>query len=84
MKVLSVSDFREQGLQLLDALPAEGVVITKRGRPISKITPAPASCSDLIGSIKDLTVSPQDDLFSTEMVRDAESAATSLKTQIPL
>ena len=38
MKALSVSDFREQCLQLLDVLPADGILITKRGRPVAKVT----------------------------------------------
>src|ERR1700761_745505 len=73
MKTLNVSDFREQCLQLLDGLPADGILITKRGRPVAKITPVPSSCSDLIGSMKGLVSNPQDDLFSTGVAWDAES-----------
>ncbi|MDQ2712346.1 MAG: hypothetical protein M3Y24_08990 [Acidobacteriota bacterium] len=65
MKTLNVSDFREQCLQLLDGLPGDGVLITKRGRPVAQTIPIPSSCSDLIGSIKDLASNPEDDLFST-------------------
>ena len=73
MKTLSVSDFREQCLQLLDGLPADGILITKRGRPVAKITPVPSSCSDLIEIMKGLASDPQDDLFSTGVAWDAES-----------
>src|SRR6185437_17090365 len=73
MRTLNVSDFREQCLQLLDGLPADGILITKRGRPVAKITPVPSSCSNLIGSVKDLTSNPEDDLFSTGVAWDAES-----------
>src|SRR6478736_6113159 len=73
MKTLNVSDFREQCLQLLDDLPADGILITKRGRPVAKITPVPCSCSDLIGSVKDLASNRQDNLFSTGVAWDAES-----------
>src|SRR5882724_3752374 len=73
MKTLNVSDFREQCLQLLDGLPADGILITKRGRPVAKITPVPSSCADLIGIVKDLASDPQDDLFSTGVPWNAES-----------
>jgi antitoxin (DNA-binding transcriptional repressor) of toxin-antitoxin stability system len=73
MKTLNVSDFREQCLQLLEGLPAEGILITKRGRPVAKVTPVPSSCSDLIGSMKGLVSNPQDDLLSTGVAWDAES-----------
>jgi antitoxin (DNA-binding transcriptional repressor) of toxin-antitoxin stability system len=73
MKMLNVSEFREQCLQLLDDLPGEGILITKRGRPVAKITPIPSSCSSLIGSVKHLAVNPRDDRFSTGVVWNAES-----------
>jgi antitoxin (DNA-binding transcriptional repressor) of toxin-antitoxin stability system len=68
MKTLNVSDFREQCLQLLDGLPADGILITKRGRPVAKLLPVPSSCSDLIGIMKGLSVNPQDELLSTGVV----------------
>jgi prevent-host-death family protein len=39
MKDLSVTEFRRQCLSLLDALPDEGVVVTRRGAPLARITP---------------------------------------------
>jgi prevent-host-death family protein len=39
MKDLSVTEFRRQCLSLLDALPEEGIVVTKRGEPLARITP---------------------------------------------
>src|SRR3954452_13734886 len=58
MKSLSVSDFREQCLQLLEGQPAEGILITKRGRVVAKVTPIPSSCSHLIGSMHGLVSNP--------------------------
>lgn len=37
--VLTVTEFRQQCLALLDALPDEGIVVTKRGEPLARITP---------------------------------------------
>lgn len=73
MTTLNVTEFREQCLQLVDGLPADGVLITKRGRPVAKLIPVTSSCSNLIGSIKDLTVDPEDDLLSTGVEWDAQS-----------
>jgi prevent-host-death family protein len=39
MKGLSVTEFRRQCLSLLDALPDEGIIVTKRGAPLARITP---------------------------------------------
>jgi prevent-host-death family protein len=39
MKDLSITEFRRQCLSLLDALPDEGVIITKRGEPLARILP---------------------------------------------
>jgi antitoxin (DNA-binding transcriptional repressor) of toxin-antitoxin stability system len=76
MKTLNVSDFREQCLQLLDGLPADGILVTKRGRPLAKIMPVPSSCSELIGIMKGLASNTQDDFFSTGVaVGDREIAS---------
>jgi prevent-host-death family protein len=39
MKTFSVTEFRRQSLALLDALPDEGIIVTKRGEPLARITP---------------------------------------------
>lgn len=71
---MSVSDFRQRCLSLLDKLPAEGITLTRHGKPVARITPVePGSCADLIGSAPDLIVDPDDDLFSTGIRWDAES-----------
>lgn len=72
MKTFNVSEFREQCLQLLESLPADGILITKRGRPVAKLTPVPSSCVDLIGSVTNLSTEPEDTLFSTGLEWDAQ------------
>jgi hypothetical protein len=42
---------REQCLALLEKLPPEGVVITKRGRPVARLVPVRDNDADLIGSL---------------------------------
>ena len=39
MKDLSITEFRRQCLALLEDLPDEGIVITKRGRPLARVSP---------------------------------------------
>jgi prevent-host-death family protein len=40
MRDLSITEFRRQCLSLLEDLPEEGIVITKHGQPIARVTPA--------------------------------------------
>lgn len=70
---MTATQFRKQCLRLLDGVPLEGVVITKRGRPVAKLLPIRRSCADLIGSLPDLVVDPRDNLFSTGLRWDAEA-----------
>jgi prevent-host-death family protein len=75
MQEISVSDFRQQCLALIDQLPAEGILITRHGHPVARLLPVrPASCAPLIGSIP-ILADPSDDLFSTgeRWEADAES-----------
>jgi antitoxin (DNA-binding transcriptional repressor) of toxin-antitoxin stability system len=39
VKDFSVTQFRKQCLSLMDDLPAEGIVVTKRGKPVARVTP---------------------------------------------
>jgi antitoxin (DNA-binding transcriptional repressor) of toxin-antitoxin stability system len=39
MKALTVTEFRRSCLTLLANLPEGGVVITKRGQPLARVTP---------------------------------------------
>jgi antitoxin (DNA-binding transcriptional repressor) of toxin-antitoxin stability system len=74
MQEISVSEFRQQCLTLMDNLPKDGLLITRHGHPVAKLLPVrPRSCVDLIGSIPSLTTNPGDDLFSTGERWDAES-----------
>ena len=52
MKQLSASKFKEQCLSLLDRVDPEGIVVTKRGKPVAKLIPFGADSADLIGSLK--------------------------------
>ena len=51
-KTFSVSDFRKHALRLLDHLPPDGVLITKRGKPVARVTAVREKPGDWIGSMK--------------------------------
>jgi prevent-host-death family protein len=73
MDEISVSEFRQQCLALMDDLPAEGILITRHGHPVARLVPVrPRSCVDLIGTIP-ILLEGDDDLFSTGERWDAES-----------
>ena len=51
MKTIAAAKFKEQCLSLLDEVDDEGLVITKRGKPVAKLIPASAGSAGLIGSL---------------------------------
>jgi prevent-host-death family protein len=52
MKTISAAKFKEQCLALLDAPGPDGIVITKRGKPVARLVPIAASPKDLLGALK--------------------------------
>ena len=72
MKTIPSAKFKEQCLKLLDTVSHEGIVITKRGKPVAKLIPIQSSCSDLIGSMKGHVVT-KGSIFSTGIKWNAES-----------
>ncbi len=71
-KTIGAAKFKEQCLAILDDLDDEGVIISKRGKPVARLIPIRASSSDLIGALKD-RVTVKGDLLSTGIEWDAES-----------
>ena len=72
MQQLNASKVKEQCLSLLDHLDPDGIVITKRGKPVARLIPIESACADLIGSMKG-KVKVTGDIFSTGIKWDAES-----------
>lgn len=52
-KTIGAARFKEQCLALLDRLGPEGLVITKRGKPVARVLPYGGSFAGLIGSLED-------------------------------
>ena len=72
MKTIPASKFKEQCLALLDSVGPEGILITKRGKPVAKLVPISAHWKSLIGSLKG-KVRIHGDILSTGERWDAES-----------
>lgn len=64
-KSVNATEFKAKCLKFLDKLGPEGMVITKRGRPIARVTPITAdSNARIIGSMKG-KIAIKGDLFTT-------------------
>ena len=52
MTQTSASKYQEQCLALLDQVGPEGVLITKRGKPVAKLVAVESGFKSLIGTLK--------------------------------
>ena len=52
MKQIAAAKFKEQCLSILDNVGAEGIVITKHGKPVAKLIRIGAESASLIGALK--------------------------------
>lgn len=52
MKTIAAAKFKEQCLELLDQLDAEGFVVTRHGKPVARVIPYHQQSADLIGSLR--------------------------------
>lgn len=72
-KTLSASEFKVKCLRILDELEPQGIIVTKRGRPVARVTPINSvNNQKLIGSMKGKVII-KGDLFSTGVKWNAES-----------
>ena len=71
MKRIGAAKFKEQCLALLDQLDAEGLVVTKRGKPVARVLPYDSGeGADLIGSLRH-KLKVRGDVFTTGLRWDA-------------
>ena len=64
MKTIGASKFKEQCLALLDTLDADGLIVTKHGKPVARVVPYGRQEADLIGSLRH-KVRIRGDIFTT-------------------
>lgn len=72
MKQIPAAKFKEQCLALLDRVDSEGLVITKRGKPVARLLPIEDSCASLIGALRG-RITINGDILSTGVKWNAES-----------
>ena len=71
MKQIAAAKFKAQCLSLLDAVDADGIVITKHGKPVARLIPIAADSASLIGSLAG-KLEITGDILSTGADWDAE------------
>lgn len=74
MKTIGATEFKQTCLALLDRVGAEGILITKHGKPVAKLVPVESESSDLIGSLAD-KIRVHGDILTTGLRWDAERHA---------
>ncbi len=72
MKTMAAAKFKEQCLAVLDNVDAEGIIITKHGKPVAKLVPIEAASAALIGKLRG-RIRIKGDITSTGLSWDAES-----------
>ena len=72
MKSIGIAKFKAQCLSLLERLSPEGLIITKRGKPLAHVLPYAQRPADLIGSLRDKIV-VHGDLLSTGVAWNADA-----------
>ncbi len=72
MKEMPAAKFKEQCLALLDSVDPEGILITKRGKPVARLLPVHDNSAALLGSLRD-KVTVHGDILSTGVKWNAES-----------
>ena len=72
MKEIAAAKFKEQVLAILDHVDEEGIVITKRGKPVAKLIPIGAESASLIGSLKG-RLKIKGNILSTQVSWNAQS-----------
>jgi prevent-host-death family protein len=71
-KTIGAARFKEQCLAIIDSLDAEGIVITKHGKPVARLVPMESESADLIGVLEG-KLEIRGDILSTGVPWHAES-----------
>ncbi len=72
MNSIGAAKFKEQCLALLDHLDADGLVITKHGKPVARVIPFEQREADLIGSLRH-KIKVTGDIYSTGLRWEASA-----------
>ena len=72
METMGATEFKQKCLSVLDRIGAEGLVITKHGKPVAKLVPVESTPEELIGSLAG-KIRIRGDILSTGLEWDAQS-----------
>ena len=75
-------DFRALGLSILDRIGPDGIVITKRGKPVARLIPIPTDSASLIGALRG-KIKIKGDILSTGVTRDPKLRASRTVPLLP-
>jgi len=70
-RTIGAAQLRSQCFTILDQVEADGIVITKHGRPVAKLLPVEGTAEHLIGCLRG-KLQPAGDTMSTGARWDAE------------
>ncbi len=72
-KTITATEFKAKCLRILEELTPEGLIITKRGKPIARVLPTGGMTKgNIVGSMqRDIRI--HGDIFSTGVQWDAQS-----------
>jgi antitoxin (DNA-binding transcriptional repressor) of toxin-antitoxin stability system len=68
---MGAARFKERCLAVLDTLDAEGIIITKHGRPVARLLPIEVESGELIGALAG-KLKIKGEILSTGISWDAE------------
>lgn len=71
VKQIAAAKFKAQCLSILDRVGPDGVVITKRGKPVAKLIPIRTDSASLIGALEG-KIKIKGDILSTGVRWDAQ------------
>jgi prevent-host-death family protein len=71
MKTIAAAKFKEQCLSVLDSVDADGIIITKHGKPVAKLVPIETESAAMIGKLRG-RIRIKGDIMSTGLSWDAQ------------
>ncbi|MDE0445587.1 MAG: hypothetical protein OXH96_02865 [Spirochaetaceae bacterium] len=69
-RTIGAAKFKEQCLALLDALPSDGLIVTKHGKPVARVVRYPVQPRQLIGALRG-KLAVRGDILTTGVTWDA-------------
>ena len=72
MKQIAADKFKQKCLAILDEVGPDGIIITKNGKPVARLTSVERESSALIGSLRG-KIRIRGDIFSTGLNWNAQS-----------